>query len=225
MKDGMSGMLQQVRLGQVRKARKSSIIWPPSFPCPFFLNSENNSQMRGHPGGVRWWKNGLRGLFKQVRLGQVREAIKSWKSEALGPSIHLLTCFGQKFERTVFKRTTSSGTRSIDQITFFRNSFFSFKCRSFEKRCFRTFFWISVLSKKLNFERTLNDQTNWTIYKLKNIRLIVLSKIYLFFCSKNTVKPVYNGHPRDSEKVSVVQRLRQSGRYSQFVPIKLLSVL
>jgi hypothetical protein len=41
----------------------------------------------------------------------------------------------------------------------------------------------------------------------------------------NTVKPVYNGHPWDSEKVSVVQRLRQSGRYSQFVPIKLLSVL
>jgi hypothetical protein len=26
MKDGMSGILQQVRLGQVRKARKSSII-------------------------------------------------------------------------------------------------------------------------------------------------------------------------------------------------------
>jgi hypothetical protein len=38
MKDGMSGMIQQVRLGQVRKARKSSIIRPPppSFPCPFF---------------------------------------------------------------------------------------------------------------------------------------------------------------------------------------------
>jgi hypothetical protein len=26
MKDGLSGILQQVRLGQVRKARKSSII-------------------------------------------------------------------------------------------------------------------------------------------------------------------------------------------------------
>jgi len=36
MKDGMSGILQQVRLGQVRKARKRSIIRPPSFPCPFF---------------------------------------------------------------------------------------------------------------------------------------------------------------------------------------------
>jgi hypothetical protein len=36
MKDGMSGILQQVRSGQVRKARKSSIIRPPSFPCPFF---------------------------------------------------------------------------------------------------------------------------------------------------------------------------------------------
>ncbi len=41
----------------------------------------------------------------------------------------------------------------------------------------------------------------------------------------STVKPVYNDHPWDSKKVSVVQRLRQSGWYSQFVPIKLLSVL
>ena len=64
---------------------------------------------------------------------------------------------------------------------------FSFECRSFEKRCFCTFFQISVLSKKLNFERTLIDQMNWTIYKLKNIRLIVLSKIYLFVCSKNNL--------------------------------------
>jgi hypothetical protein len=63
---------------------------------------------------------------------------------------------------------------------------FSFECRWFKKRCFCTFFRISVLSKKLNFERTLIDQTNWTIYKLKNIRLIVLSKIYLFVCLKNT---------------------------------------
>ncbi len=41
----------------------------------------------------------------------------------------------------------------------------------------------------------------------------------------NTVKPVYKGHPWDSKKVAVVKRLRQSGRYSQFVPIKLLLVL
>ena len=64
---------------------------------------------------------------------------------------------------------------------------FSFECRSFEKRCFCTFFQISVLSKKLNFERMLIDQTNWTIYTLKNICLIVLSKIYLFICSKNNL--------------------------------------
>ncbi len=109
MKDGMSGMLQQVRLGQVRKARKSSIIQTP--PPPFhvrFSKFRKNRQIRGHTGGVRWWKNWLRGLFKQVRLGQVRKAIKSRKSEAWGPPIHLLTCFGQKFERTVFERTTSS---------------------------------------------------------------------------------------------------------------------
>ena len=43
---------------------------------------------------------------------------------------------------------SKDGTRSIDRITFFQNSFFSFECRSFEKRCFCTFFWIRVLSKK-----------------------------------------------------------------------------
>jgi hypothetical protein len=36
---------------------------------------------------------------------------------------------------------------------------------------------------------------------------------------------VYNGHPWDSKKVAVVQRLRQSGCCSQLIPIKLLSVL
>ncbi len=106
MKDGMSGMLQQVRLGQVRKARKSLIIQPPVLSMSIFRNSEKNRQIKGHPGGVRWWKNGLRGLFKQVRLGQVRKAKKIWKSEALGPPIHSLTCFGRIFERTVFERTT-----------------------------------------------------------------------------------------------------------------------
>ena len=50
MKDGMSGMLQQVRLGQVRKARKSSIIRPPppSFPCPFFEIQKKSSD-KGSP--------------------------------------------------------------------------------------------------------------------------------------------------------------------------------
>jgi hypothetical protein len=98
MKDGMSGILQQVRLGQVRKAIKSSIIWPFLLSISIFQNSEKNRQIRGHLGGVRWWKNWLR--------GQVRKAIKSWKSEARGPPIHSLTCFGWKFERTVFERTT-----------------------------------------------------------------------------------------------------------------------
>jgi hypothetical protein len=37
MKDGMSGILQQVRLGQVRKARKISIIRPPP-PPPFHVH-------------------------------------------------------------------------------------------------------------------------------------------------------------------------------------------
>jgi hypothetical protein len=41
-------------------------------------------------------------LFNPVRLGQVRIATKSL--------IYSLTCFGQKFERTVFDGTTSSLT-------------------------------------------------------------------------------------------------------------------
>ncbi len=53
MKDGMSGVLQQVRLGQVRKARKSSIIQPPLLSMCIFQNSEKNCQIRGHPEGVR----------------------------------------------------------------------------------------------------------------------------------------------------------------------------
>jgi hypothetical protein len=67
----------------------------------------------------------------------------------------------RKTERQKDRKTErQKGTRSIDQIMFFQNSFFSFECRSFEKRCFCTFFQISVLSKKLNFERTIIDQTN-----------------------------------------------------------------
>jgi hypothetical protein len=40
MKDGMSGILQQVGLGQIRKARKSSIIRPPLLSMSIFQNSE-----------------------------------------------------------------------------------------------------------------------------------------------------------------------------------------
>jgi hypothetical protein len=53
MKYGMSGILQRVRLGQVRKARKSSIIQPPLLSMFIFQNSEKNRQKRGYPGGVR----------------------------------------------------------------------------------------------------------------------------------------------------------------------------
>jgi hypothetical protein len=50
----------------------------------------------------------LGGLFHHVRFWQVRKSIKSSKSEALRPPINYLGCFGQKFERTVFERTTLS---------------------------------------------------------------------------------------------------------------------
>jgi hypothetical protein len=48
------------------------------------------------------------GLFNLVSLGQVRITIKSSKIEALGPPIDSLGCFGQKFKRTIFERTTLS---------------------------------------------------------------------------------------------------------------------
>jgi hypothetical protein len=53
MKYGMSGILQRVRLGQVRKARKISIIQPPLLSMFIFQNLEKNRQIRGYPGGVR----------------------------------------------------------------------------------------------------------------------------------------------------------------------------
>ncbi len=80
----------------------------------FFQNSGKPEQKRGNPGWVRWWKNRLRGLLLQVRLGQVRKAIvESWKSEALRPPIHSLACFGWKFEKMVFERTTSSPLNNV----------------------------------------------------------------------------------------------------------------
>ena len=42
--------------------------------------------------------------------------------------------------------------------------------------------------------------------------------VYLLFAFKDTVKPVYNGHPWDPQKAAVVYR---GGRYSEVSPIKL----
>ncbi len=50
---------------------------------------------------VRELKNGLRGLFDPVRLGQVRIAMKNSIIEPLGSPIDSFACFGRKFERTV----------------------------------------------------------------------------------------------------------------------------
>jgi hypothetical protein len=61
---------------------------------------------------------------------------------------------------------------------FFRISFFRIFLIIFvllNKRCFEIF----------NFERTLIDQTDWTIYKLKTCPIVrSFEKIYLFVCSK-----------------------------------------
>ncbi len=47
-------------------------------------------------------KEWAEGPIQTSSLRQVRKAKKSWISEALGPPIHSLTCFGQIFERKVF---------------------------------------------------------------------------------------------------------------------------
>jgi hypothetical protein len=52
MKDRMSGILQQVRLGQVRKQEKVQFFDPPLLSMTIFQNSEKNRQIMCHPGGV-----------------------------------------------------------------------------------------------------------------------------------------------------------------------------
>jgi hypothetical protein len=102
-------------------------------------------------------------------------------------SFQHLNCNSVLLTQKVTSKLFRDGTRSFDRITFVQNSFFSFEFCSFKFFLFFSFFWISVLSKLLNFERRLIEQMNWTIYKLKNDRLVVLSKIYLFVCSKNNL--------------------------------------
>jgi hypothetical protein len=92
----------QVRLGRVRKARKSSIIQPSLLSMSIFWNSEKNRKIRGHPGGVRWWKNWLRGLFKQVRLGQVRKANKKLKKWSPGAPNQFVDLFWTKIQKNGF---------------------------------------------------------------------------------------------------------------------------
>jgi hypothetical protein len=103
-------------------------------------------------------------------------------------SVNLSNCKQQVLLRNswVIFSLWNSGMRLFDRITFFWNWKFSFKFRSFEFFLFFLFFKISILLKKSIFERTLNDQTDWTIYKFENVCLIVLSKIYLFICLKIT---------------------------------------
>ncbi len=58
--------------------------WTPLLLTSIFQIFGKPQQIRGCPVHVREWKNGLRGLFNHVRLGQVGIAIKSSKIQALG---------------------------------------------------------------------------------------------------------------------------------------------
>jgi hypothetical protein len=55
----MMGLQYPVRLSQVRKSIKSSIIGPFSFQCPFFKILKKTQQKSGYPGSVRGLKTGL----------------------------------------------------------------------------------------------------------------------------------------------------------------------
>ena len=53
-------------------------------------------------------KQQTEGLFEHVKLGQVKKAIKSSIIQNTIAAIYSFAYFGQKFERTVFERTTLS---------------------------------------------------------------------------------------------------------------------
>jgi hypothetical protein len=60
-----------------------------------------------------------------VRPGEVRKAIQSSKSEALGSPIHLLPCFGPKKQKQGFKKN--------DLVPKNLNNFFKFKKKQFKR--------------------------------------------------------------------------------------------
>jgi hypothetical protein len=55
-------------------------------------------------------------MKEHVRLGQVRKAIKS---EAMLSPLHLLACFGQKFERTGFGKNNHVPVNVIRSVPMF----------------------------------------------------------------------------------------------------------
>jgi hypothetical protein len=67
----------------------------------FFKISKKAAE--GYPWSVIGWKNGLTGLFDPVRLGQVREALKSSKFQNTEALNYSLVCFGQRFEGAFFR--------------------------------------------------------------------------------------------------------------------------
>ena len=80
---------------------------PPDFLSQFFKIQKNDSIKGGTPEVLGDEKTNWDVLYS-VRLGQVRIAIKSSIIQNTKAPIHSLAFFGQKFERTVFERTTSS---------------------------------------------------------------------------------------------------------------------
>ena len=84
---------------------------------PFYLNLSNFRKLTAETRKVRGWNNKLRGPFEHVRYGQVKKAIKNQKSEAMWTPIQLLACFGRKFARSVFERTTFASNCQLHFFT------------------------------------------------------------------------------------------------------------
>ncbi len=103
-KNGLRGLVNPVRLGHVRKAIKSSIIWPTCIFCKFLKFSEKGLPRR-MLGDERTDCVAYRIMLElgRVRLAKKVQKLKPW---GMGP-IHLLACFGWKLEITILERTTS----------------------------------------------------------------------------------------------------------------------
>jgi hypothetical protein len=64
--------------------------WTPHFYVRFSKFRKRKQQKKGYPRSFKGLKNGLSFLFNPLRSGQVREAIKISKIEALGPPIYFV---------------------------------------------------------------------------------------------------------------------------------------
>jgi hypothetical protein len=97
LKNWLRCLVNPVRSGQIRKAIKSLIIWPPG-PPPFYVHFtkfRKRQQKRGYPRSASRWKNGLRIVLNPVRF----KKFKNWTPGVPNPFVRL---FRTEIRRNVF---------------------------------------------------------------------------------------------------------------------------